>query len=154
MHFALNSLEQPAGAPDTPRAASSWADGRFAVRDAIADALARVPGAQPSVVLLFPDAGIPRAAVLAQAAAAAPGCRLAGMTSDGLVTGAGVVGHGCSALAFGPEVAVGIGVAEDASIDMHAAGRTAAEQALRRLRPRSGHAVLLLFLDPTSGDEG
>src|SRR4051812_15955134 len=95
----LDDLMTAAG---SPRAASGWGDGRHAVRRAVAGAVAEIPGGHPSLVLLFPDAGLAPEEVLAQAAAAAPGCRIAGMTSDGLITGAGVGGHGCSAIAFGP----------------------------------------------------
>jgi hypothetical protein len=56
-------------------------------------------------------------------------------------------------LAFGPEMDVGVGLACDASRDLRAAGRAAAESALARVHPAPGHGVLLLFVDPASGDE-
>jgi hypothetical protein len=61
--------------------------------------------------------------------------------------------RGCSALAFADAIGVGVGIGRDASRDMRAAGRLATEEALRELAPQPGHAALLLFIDPTAGDE-
>src|SRR4051812_43818756 len=107
----------------------------------------------PALVLVFPDADMPWDDVVRQGSAVPAGCRVAGMTSEGLITGATVGTRGCAALAFAEDTAVGVGIARDASRDMHAAGRAAAEEALRELAPHPGHAALLLFLDPRSGDE-
>jgi hypothetical protein len=134
-------------------AASAWADGPDAAGDATGRAAAGLDGATPSVILLFPDAARPAGEAVAQARRAAPGVRLAGMTSDGVISSAGVHPTGCAATAFGPEVSVGLGMAAHASRDPYAAGRDAAQSALAALEPRPGHSVLLLFLDPASADE-
>jgi hypothetical protein len=60
---------------------------------------------------------------------------------------------GCSALALGAGIQAGVGIARDASRDPRAAGRAAAAQALADVDPAPGHTVLLLFVDPRSGDE-
>jgi hypothetical protein len=133
-------------------AASAWATGPAAVHDAVAQAVAGLGGTAPALVLAFPDAELPRGEVLAQAAGAAPDCPVAGMTSRGLITGDGVRPSGCAATAFADEVAVGIGLAREASRDPRAAGRAAVEQAVAGLDLAPGRAVLLLFLDPESGD--
>src|SRR4051794_41716429 len=100
MHPALHRVDEPAAAQLLPRARSGWAEGPLAVFEAVTDAVAGMPRAGGGVVLLFPDAALPADEVLAQAAAAAPGYRLAGMTSDGLITTARVRARGCSALAL------------------------------------------------------
>jgi hypothetical protein len=105
-------------------------------------------------VLIFPDAAIPPEEALAAAAATAPGARLAGMTSDGVIADGAVRRGGCAATAFSPELSVGVGAAAFASRDLRGAGRAAAAAAVEGLDMRPGHAVLLLFVDPTSGDEG
>jgi len=137
----------------TPLAGAGWAGGHHAVRDAV-ELAAGALEAPPAVVLLFPDAGLAPGEVLAQARAAAPGARLAGMSSDGLVTEAGVRYGGCSALALASEIAVGVGLAEDGARDLAAAGRLAAERATAGLDLPAGRSVVLLFLDPTAGDGG
>ncbi|HWT24853.1 MAG TPA: FIST N-terminal domain-containing protein [Solirubrobacteraceae bacterium] len=136
----------------TTLSASAWAEDVEAVGDAIASAVDTID-APPALVLLFPDDSMPALSVLARAASAAPGAAVAGMTSDGLITREGVRSAGCGVAVFGPELAVGVGVAHDASDDVYAAGRAAAQAAVGDVDLRPGHAVLLLFVDPRSGDE-
>jgi hypothetical protein len=135
-----------------PLSASAWADGPDAVGRAVAAATAGLDGGAPSLVLVFPDTELPGREALKQAAAVVPGCPFAGMTSNGLITRDGVRSGGCAATAFGPEVTAGVGVAHQASKDLRRAGRAATERALAGLDLRPGHSVLLLFVDPTSGD--
>ena len=120
--------------------------------EAVGQAVAGLGGLAPALVLAFPDAGLDRAKVVAQAAAAAPGCPVAGMTSRGLITCDGVRADGCAATAFGPDVVAGVGVVRHASSDLRAAGQAAAATAVgdRPLPP--GRAILLLFVDPLAGD--
>lgn len=134
-------------------AAAAWADGPHAAGLAVERAAAGLGGAMPSLILLFPDATLPAEDAVAQARRAAPGVRLAGMTSDGVIAGDGVHPGGCVATALGPELEVGVGMAANASRDARDAGRVAAEAALGDLDVRPGHSVLLLFLDPQSADE-
>jgi hypothetical protein len=141
------------GGADVAWAASGHGVGSGAVDTAVAAAVDGLGAAEPGLVLLFPDAGFGTDDVLSQAEAAAPGARLAGMTSVGLVSEKGVGDRGCVAVAFGQAVGVGIGMVRDASLDMRAAGRTAAATALRELPGGARASVLLLFIDPTSGDE-
>jgi hypothetical protein len=135
----------------TGLASSGWASGAHAVRESVAQATGAL-GGEPSLVLVFPDAELPGADVLAQAAAAAPGRPVAGMTSRGLITPEGICPAGCAATAFAPELVVGVGMARRASGDPRGAGRAAAEQAVADVELRPGHSVLLLFVDPDSGD--
>jgi hypothetical protein len=130
-------------------AASAWAED---AGSAVAHAAAGL-AAPPSLVLVFGDPRLPGERVVAQAVAAAPGSRVAGMTSKTLLTPDGVHRGGCAALALGPEIEVGVGLAPAAARDPRAAGRAAAEAALARVDPAPGHGVLLLLMDPASGDE-
>jgi hypothetical protein len=134
-----------------PLAASAWASGPQATRESVAQAVAGLDG-PPALVLAFPDAGLPWADVVAQAAAAAPGCPVAGMTSRGLFTCDGVRHEGCAAIAFARPVVAGVGLARGASRDPREAGRAAAEQAVGGLDLPPGRALLLLLVDPRSGD--
>ena len=90
-----------------------------------------------------------------QSVAGAGGARLAGMSAVGMVTAGGLRREGCSAMAFGGEdIAVGVGVAQSASLDLSGAGSDATAGAVAGLELPAGRAVVLLFLDPRSGDEG
>jgi hypothetical protein len=133
--------------------ASAWACGPDGPKAAVEEAVAGLAGERPALVLMFPEAGSATPEALAGAAAAAPGCPVAGMTSDGVLAAGGVQVGGCAALAFGPGVSVGVGVARHASRDLEAAGRAAVAEAAAGIELRPGHAVVLLFLDPMSGDE-
>ena len=136
-----------------PLAASAWSQGEDSVCQAVSSAVARLELDHAALVLVFPDAAVAPEEVLGQARAAAPQCRIAGMTSEGLITAEGVRSKGCAAIAFGSEAIVGIGAATDASHDLRAAGRAAAEAAIADVDLRPGHGVLLIFVDPDSGDE-
>jgi hypothetical protein len=133
-------------------ASSAWAGGANAAAGAVARAALDL-GEEPQLVLVFGDPGLPPGEVVAQAAMAAPSAHVAGMTSDALLTLDGVRWGGCSALAFGAGVGTGVGIACHASRDLREAGRAAAAEALHGLDPEPGQAVLLLLVDPTSGDE-
>ena len=135
-------------------ASSAWADGPTAAAEAIAAATAGLAGAAPSLLLLFPDVRSSAAEAVREARRAAPGCRVAGMSSQGVLSSNGSHPGGCSATAFGPEVEVGVGFGSGASEDPREAGRAAAAMATEGLTLSPGHSVLLLFIDPKSGDEG
>jgi hypothetical protein len=134
-------------------AATAAAQGPTAVTEAVGQAVAGLGGTSPALVLVFPDADGPVDDAVSRATAAAPGSRIAGMTSRGIISSVGDHARGCLATAFSPEVSVGIGIASEASRDPREAGRIAAAQAAEGLDLEPGHAVLLLFVDPRSGDE-
>jgi hypothetical protein len=133
-----------------PLAAAGSAVGRRATAAAIEEAVAKLQQ-EPSFVLFFPATGNPDETAR-QAREAAAGVPIAGMTGSDAIAAAGPLEGGCSAIAFSASVSVGIGVAERASRDRRAAGRAAATEAFARLDESRGDAVLLLFLDPDSGD--
>ena len=134
-------------------AASTWIEGPTAVGDAVARAVDGLGGSLPALLLVFPDADSPLQDAVSAATSAAPGSCIAGMTSRGIIASSGEHARGCSVTAFSPEVAVGVGMAGGASRDLRAAGRAAARQASAGMDLRPGHSVLLLFMDPRSGDE-
>ena len=134
-------------------AASAWAEGSTAVTEAVERSIGGLGDTSAALVLVFPDADDDLQHALSLATAAAPGSLIAGMTSQGIISSAGEHARGCSATAFSTEVDVGVGIARDASLDLREAGRTAATAATADLELRPGHSVLLLFLDPRSGDE-
>lgn len=134
-------------------AASGWASGGQAVHDAVAAALAGLDCDSACLVLIYPDRTQAPSTVLAQAKRAAPGVALAGMRSEGIITPDGVRQEGCGAFALSSDVRVGIGLGTWASGDLRAAGRDAAAGAVAQLELVPGHSVVLLLLDPTSGDE-
>lgn len=109
-------------------------------------------GPRPSLVLLFSD-GLDATVAIDGALAAAGSAPVAGMTASGVITAAGPLDGGASALAFGRDVAAAVGMAEDASSDPRAAGRQAARAALRDVELRPGHGLLALFIDTSSGDQ-
>jgi len=135
-------------------AAAAWSPGAAAVAHAIDGAMAGLAGSPARLVLFFPDATSAPEQALAEATAAARGAPVAGMTAHGLITGDGVQHGGCSAIAFGDEVEVGVGIASGVSADSFAAGRRAALDAVDQLSIPADNAVLLLLLDPMHGDEG
>jgi hypothetical protein len=134
-------------------AASGIGDGPGAVEQAILDAAQGLQGDAPAVVLVFPSADLPAEDVAEQLAPAARAFPVAGMTSDMLIANGAPHARGCAALALGSDVTAGVGVARHASRDLRAAGRAAAEAAMEGVELRPGHAVMLLFVDPDSGDE-
>ena len=126
--------------------------GERAGRDAVLQAVAAL-GRDPSLVLLFPDGSLDASLALDQARAAVPGVDVAGMTASGEIGPGGPIEDGCSAMAFGPAVGAGVGVAESASRDPRAAGASAARMALRGVDVQAGHPLLMLFVDTSSGDQ-
>jgi hypothetical protein len=74
------------------------------------------------------------------------------MTSADVLASSGLVVDGCAALAFDDSVQAGVGLATRASRDARAAGRAAAAEALAGLDRQAGNPLLLLFVDPDSGD--
>ena len=134
-------------------AASASAHGSAAVGEAVGRAIEGLGGSHAALVLLFPDADDALPEAVSAATDAAPGSRIVGMTSHGIISSDGGHARGCSATAFSDEVAVGVGIALDASRDLRAAGLAAATDATAGLELRPGHSVLLLFMDPRSGDE-
>ena len=144
----------PLGSGSVPLAATAWAAGPGAASAAVVQAIDELGGATPSIVLVFPDWALPSQAAFLDAAAALPdGCLVAGATSHGVFTAGGPHRAGCAAVAFGPEIEAGVGVAAGASANLRRAGRAAAEAALEGLDPRPGHGVVLLLVDPGSGDQ-
>jgi hypothetical protein len=133
-----------------PAAGAGAAAGPEAAGVAVAHALDAV--ADPALLLLFADGGLGPARAAAQAAAQAAGVPVAGLTSDVLLGVSGLVRGGCTALALGAPLAAAVGVAENASAGLRAAGRLAATLALNGI-PEGGHRVLLLLLDAASGDQ-
>jgi hypothetical protein len=135
-----------------PLAASAWAEGPAAMLRAVEQAAAGLGDASPALILAFSDSALGAEEALAQAAVAAPGCPIAGMTSEGVLDRDGLHEDSCAAIAFGPDVSVGVGVVCNASRDLRAAGQAAAAAAVEGVDLRPGHAVMLLFVDPMSGD--
>jgi len=128
------------------------AAGANAAADAVREAVAALHG-DPSLVLLFPDGSLDASAALEQARGVVPGVNVAGMTASGEIGPGGPIEDGCSAMAFSPTVASGVGVAEAASEDPRAAGASAATAALRNVDVQAGHPLLMLFVDTSSGDQ-
>lgn len=118
----------------------------------MSEAIAGLGSARPGVVLFFPSADLDIQESARAAARAAGSAAVAGLTSNGQIAATGPLRGGCTALALDRSVRVGIGVAEHASADFREAGRTAAAKALAQARLAAGHAVMLLFMDPGSGD--
>lgn len=133
--------------------ASAWAHGPEAADAAVRQAVGGLCGSPAALVLVFPDADDEVQGAVSAATHAALGTEVAGMTSQGIIASGAGHARGCSATAFSTQVTVGVGMAREASRDLREAGRAAAGQALEGLHLRPGHCVLLLFLDPRSGDE-
>jgi hypothetical protein len=136
-----------------PLAHAGFATGAGATAEAVRQAVVGL-GERPSLVLVFPDGSLDPEHSLAEALAAAPGGRVAGMTASGAISVDGPLERGCASLAFGSSVRAAVGVAEDVSTDPRAAGREAARAALRPLdHERSGHVLLIVMVDAASGDQ-
>jgi hypothetical protein len=108
-------------------------------------------GREPGLVLIFPTGDLDPREAATQAQAAAGNARVAGMTGTGAITRKGAIESGCSAVAFGSSLPVGVGTST--SSDPRAAGRSAAAQALFGVNLDGSHAALLLFVDSESGDQ-
>lgn len=142
------------GLATTPKlAASSGAahgtDATAAAR-ATAQALEGL-GSTPSLLLAFPS-GLDPAGAAEAIAGLAPSVPVAGMTGNGSISGAGPIDSGCSVLALGPEVSVGLGVARGAGHDLNRAARHATAEALTGVSGRD-NTLVLLFIDTRSGDQ-
>ena len=135
-----------------PPVASAALAGPRSVGRAVERAVGAVGGREAGLVLVFPPATIAPQDCAAEAAAAAGGALVAGMTSAGVLAGGGQLEDGCSALAFADSVRFGVGLATGASADPCAAGRAAAAEAFAGLDRSAGQPLLLLFLDPGVGD--
>lgn len=116
------------------------------------EAIAGLGSRRAGAVLFFPSADLDVQESARAAVRAAGPAAVAGLTSNGQIAATGPMRGGCTALALDRSVTVGIGVAERASADFREAGRMASAKALARARPAAGHVVLLLFMDPASGD--
>ncbi len=135
-----------------PLFGSGAASGRDAVPRAVGAATAALGGRRAGVVLAFPHADLDVAGAAREAAAAVPSARVLGMTGNGQISSRGPLTDGCTALALDSSVAPGVGVVERASRDFRAAGRAATAEAVAGLDLAEGRALILLFLDPDSGD--
>lgn len=131
-------------------AGAAAATGEDATGRSVREATAGVDG--PDLVLLFPS-GLDTAAVAGQAAAAAGGARIAGITGSGAISSAGAIETGCSAIAFSAAVGAGLGVARNAADDLHGAAASAVRQALEAVEPATGRTLVLLLLDTRTGDQ-
>ena len=137
-----------------PLAGAGAAAGANAVREAVGEAVGALGGERAALVLAFPAATLDPRAIVEQAGIAAAGAPVVGMTSNGEIGHSGPSEDGCSALALGASLDVGIGVATDASRNPRAAGNRAAAAAFAQLREGDGHhPLLLLFIDTRSGDQ-
>jgi hypothetical protein len=135
-----------------PFAGAGAAAGSNAVREAVDHAVAEL-ATEPGLVLVFPAASLESSVVVEQAADGAGGAPVVGMTSNGEIGQGGPSEDGCSALALDSSLDFGIGLATGASHDPRAAGRAATAAAFARLPDCVGHQLLLLFIDPRSGDQ-
>ena len=137
-----------------PLAGAGHAEGAEAGAEAVRQAVAGLNGGRPSLVLAFPDGGLDASEQLEQAQAHSAGAPVAGMTAGGAIGGTGPLDRGCSALAFGGELEAAVGLVTRASRNLKAAGRAAAEAAMRKLGEADGaHLLLALFLENSSGDQ-
>jgi hypothetical protein len=100
------------------------------------------------LAVAFPAGIDPRRAAAELAAGPAPS--VVGLTGAGAIGAGGAIEAGCSAIAFERSVEFGIGLATEAARDPRRASREATEAALLDL---GDPGVLLLFLDPRSGDQ-
>ncbi len=142
-HDALNTRLALAGAGHTDDERDSFG--------AVAQAVEAL-GSDPGLVLIFPTGVLDPADAAEQAQAAAGDAHVVGMTGTGAITAEGAIATGCSAIAFSPSLAVGVGVGT--ALEPRARGRQAAEEALGFVDPKSGHSLLLLFVDSDAGDQG
>jgi len=131
-------------------AGAGYADDERDSFGAVAQAVEAL-GGDPSLVLIFPTGALDPAEAAGQAQAAAGDAHVVGMTGTGAITADGAIATGCSAIAFSPALAVGVGVGT--AIEPRARGREAAEGAFGVVDTKRGHPVLLLFVDSDAGDQ-
>ncbi len=145
-------------APTTPQSATlagaAWAAGSDAPARAVDEAVGALEGGRPGLVLAFPDAALPADRAAEAVTGASAGAPVAGMTSSGLLTSDGLREGGCWALALGEAFGAQVGLADGASADLRAAGALATARAAEGMDLLPGHAVVLVLVDPASGDEG
>lgn len=134
-----------------PVGAAGAARGEHGVGEAVGAALDGV-GGRASLVIAFATGLDAEAGALA-ASTAARRVPVAGMTGSGAIGRDGAFEAGCAALAFGPEVQVGVGSARGAAGRLRTAARHAAGDALANVDPSHGHPLVLLFLDTRAGDQ-
>jgi hypothetical protein len=131
---------------------SGSATGEGAVGRAVAQAVAAVGARGSSLVLVFPGAELSPDVTVDEAARAAGRVPVVGITGNGQISTSGPLLGGCTALALDAAMAVGIGLRGGASANLRAAGFEATREAMAQVDADAGHAVVLLFLDPDSGD--
>jgi len=130
-------------------AAAGFSTGPRCVADALREACSGLPGGAPAFALVFPPHTPAPGAVIAEAAAAAPGVPWAGMSSDGVIGAGGSVRRGCAAIAFDASVRVGVGVGGNVGSDPRGAAARATEAAFAALDAQGSQpSLLLLFFDP------
>jgi hypothetical protein len=130
-------------------AAAASASGPGAVREACREAVEGLPG-EPGLLLAFTSGEQDVQGAAAEIAAVAGGATCAGMTGKGLFSRDGLIDDGCAAIAFGSGVSAAVAVRENASGDLHEAGRASTDEALESLGTEAD--IVLLFIDSTRGD--
>jgi hypothetical protein len=130
-------------------AGSASAAGTHACGDAVEGAIAAL-GREAGLVLIFPAGDLDPDAAAGEAQAAARGACVAGMTGTGAIGADGLVGTGCSAIAFSSSLCAGVGAVQAG--DPRTAGHDAAASALAAIDDAS-YCVVLLFVDSDSGDQ-
>ena len=127
---------------------------RSASDDAVADACREVVdalGGEVGLLLAFASGELDFArSAAAMQSLAGDGVATAGMTGKGLITADGPLDEGCVAVAFGPQLSAGVAVADRASEDLRAAGRSSTREALGAVGASAD--LVLLFIDTTKGD--
>jgi hypothetical protein len=130
-------------------AAAGAASGPEAVGDACREAVGALAG-EPGLLLAFASGERDFDHDASEIQEAAGGATAAGMTGKGLFGPAGPMDEGCVAIAFDSRVHAAVGVCEDASGDLRAAGRAGTAEALEGLD--GDPDLVLLFIDSTRGD--
>jgi hypothetical protein len=149
------ALRDRAQQSEKPGLGAGAGEGRGALgaRDAVHRAVRGLEGAAPALVLTFAGGALAADDVAEQAACAAGDVRVVGMTGTATIGAGGPADDGCVAVALDAGAAVGTGVVQRASSDLRSAARTATADALAGLGGRRA-ALLMLFVDTASGDQG
>lgn len=130
-------------------AGSASAAGPRPCGDAVEHAIAEL-GREPGLVLVFPAGDADPDAVAVEAAEAAAGASVAGMTGTAAIGAKGLVDTGCSAIAFAASLPAGVGASQ--SGDPRTAGQEATAKAVAAVAD-SPYAIVLLFVDSEAGDQ-
>lgn len=130
-------------------ASAASSKGAGAAGEAVGEAVAGLSGAA-QLVLAFPS-GIAGDRAASDAHAAAGGAPTVGLTGAGSIAADGAIEVGCSALAFGAGVSIGLGLSRFAGRAPRQAARHAAAEALSTVGI-SPEVTLLLLLDTACGD--